>query len=85
MNIKTVDIKGKEYVEVSERIRVFRKMYKGYCLISKIIKHENGFILIEACVLNEDGVVVANGHAYEKENSTFINKTSYIVEVWIWV
>ena len=29
-------------------------------------------------VTNNDGDVIATGTAYEKENSTFINKTSYI-------
>ena len=33
---------------------------------------------MKAVVRNEEGNVIGIGHAYEKENSSFINKTSYI-------
>lgn len=76
--MKTINIKGKEYVEVNERIKFFRENYKGYKLTSEIISLENGFVVIKATILNENNEVVATGHAYEKEDSSFINKTSYI-------
>ena len=78
--LKTVDIKGKAYVEVNERIRHFRssEQYKGYQLVSEITSLEGGVCIIKATILNDQCVVVATGHAYEKENAGFINKTSYI-------
>ena len=33
---------------------------------------------LKAIIKNPDGVILATGLAYEKEGSTFINKTSYI-------
>ena len=79
-NLKTVDIKGKAYVEVNERIRHFRsdEQYKGYQLLSDIVSIENGVCIIKATILDENCTPVANGLAYEKEGSSFINKTSYI-------
>lgn len=76
--MKTIDIKGKQYVEVNERIKFFRENFKGYKLTSEIISLENGFVVIKATIMNENNEVVATGHAYEKEDSSFINKTSYI-------
>jgi hypothetical protein len=76
--MKTVDIKGKAYVEVNERIKYFREHYEGWSLESDLLSLDNGVCVIKATIRDENGVVKANGLAYEKENSTFINKTSYI-------
>lgn len=37
--LKTVDIKGKAYVTVNERIKYFREHFTGYRLISDIVYH----------------------------------------------
>ncbi len=76
--MKTVDIKGKAYVEVNERIKYFRENYKGWSLESDLLSLDNGVCVVKATIRDENGVVKANGLAYEIENSTFINKTSYI-------
>ncbi len=75
--IKTTDIKGKEYAEVNQRIKVFRMLYPNGFIRTHLISNENG-----VCVMNAevgiDDKVLATGTAYEKEDSSFINKTSYI-------
>lgn len=78
--MKTVNIKGKEYVEVNERIKHFRnsEAYKGWSLTSEIVSLEDGVCVIKATIADSEGAVKATGLAYEKEDSTFINKTSYI-------
>lgn len=76
--MKTVDIKGKPYVEVNERIKYFRTNYQDWAMESELISNENGVCVIKAIIRNPEGIVKATGYAYEKENSTFINKTSYI-------
>lgn len=80
--IKTTDIKGKEYAEVNQRIKAFRMVYPEGFIITVMKSNENGVCVFEAHVgyYREDGVSITLGvgHAYEKENSTFINKTSYI-------
>lgn len=75
--MKSVDIKGKQYVMVNERIKEFRKQYPDGQILTQILANSDGQILFQAKVL-VDGVLVATGHAYEKEASSFINKTSYI-------
>jgi hypothetical protein len=68
---------NKEYVEVHERIRGFREMYPTGSIMTEILTHQDGVVLFKAVVV-VDGQIVATGHAYEKEGSTFINKTSYV-------
>lgn len=81
-SIKTTDIKGKDYAEVNQRIKAFRMVYPEGIIDTDILSNENGICIIKAQVgyYEEDGCVrwLGIGHAYEKENSTFINKTSYI-------
>lgn len=76
--IKTTDVKGKEYAEVNQRIKAFRSLLPNGSIETEIISVENGVVIMKAVVRNEEGNVIGIGHAYEKENSTFINKTSYI-------
>ena len=76
--IKTTDIKGKAYAEVNERIKAFRQLFPNGTIATEIVSCEGGVVVIKATATNEDGFILATGHAYEKENSTFINKTSYI-------
>ena len=74
--IKTTDVKGKEYAEVNQRIKAFRSLLPNGSIETEIISVENGVVIMKAVVRNEEGNVIGIGHAYEKENSTFINKTS---------
>ena len=76
--IKTVDVKGKDYAEVNQRIKAFRSLVPNGSIETEIISVENGVVIMKAVIRNEDGAILGVGHAYEKENSTFINKTSYI-------
>jgi len=75
--VKTVNIKGKEYVEVHERITHLRQNYKDAQLLTEIISNDNGVCVMKATLIINDKVV-STGHAYEKEDSTYINNTSYI-------
>lgn len=72
------DIKGKSYIEVNQRIKAYRMVYPNGTIKTTLAKLENGICVFIAEVTNNDGEVIATGTAYEKENSTFINKTSYI-------
>jgi len=80
MNLKTIDIKGKQYVDVAERVRYFNETYPNGKITTGIIKDEDGVVIMQSIATPD--VAVSNryftGTAYEKEGSTFINKTSYI-------
>lgn len=80
--IKSIDIKGKEYAIVNERVKAFRMLCPNgrieterEYLIGDIGKRTVGFI---CRAYDQEGNLLATGHAEEHESSTFINKTSFI-------
>ena len=75
--IVTTDIKGKQYSEVNQRIKAFRMVYPTGTLKTEMISCENGICVFRAYVYDGE-LLLATGTAFEKENSTFINKTSFI-------
>ena len=75
--IKTTDIKGKDYAEVNQRIKAFRMVYPQGTIETEMVSNENGVCIFRANVYDDD-ILLGTGTAYEKENSSFINKTSYI-------
>jgi hypothetical protein len=79
--IKITDIKGKDYAEVNQRIKAFRMLYPEGTILTELVSNENGTCVMRATVgYEEEGTlhILGTGTAYEKEGSTFINKTSYI-------
>lgn len=76
--MKTINIKGKEYVMVNERIKAFREEHKDWSLISEIVNLTEDSCIIKASVINDKGVVVATGLAQEDKGSSMINKTSFV-------
>tara|TARA_R100000458_G_C8170701_1_gene171305 strand:+ start:37 stop:678 length:642 start_codon:yes stop_codon:yes gene_type:complete len=84
--MKTINIHGKQYVEVNERIKYFRENYKGWSLTTEILKLETITIdekehlicIMKATVLDDAGKVIGDGIAEETKGSTYINKTSFV-------
>jgi len=76
--LKTINIKGKEYITVNERIKYFREHFTGYSLTSEITHINDNGVIIKAELKDPNGVVVASGMGHEKQGSSFINKTSFI-------
>tara|TARA_R110000824_G_scaffold400188_1_gene607180 strand:+ start:452 stop:988 length:537 start_codon:yes stop_codon:yes gene_type:complete len=76
--LKTINIKGKEYVEVNERLRYFRITYPNFSLITEVLQCTEEHCVMKATILNEHGVAVATGHAHETKTGSFINKTSFV-------
>ena len=80
--INTTDIKGKDYAEVPQRIRAFRMCYPMGFISTEMLSNENGVCVFKSTVGfyddNGEPQILGTGTAYEKEGSTFINKTSYI-------
>lgn len=73
-----LDIKGKNYNAVNERIIAFRKLMPNGLILPNIISDENGRVLMSCEIIDENNRLLAKAHAYENENVGFINKTSYI-------
>lgn len=76
--IKTTDIRGKQYAEVNQRIKAFRMLCPNGCIKTKILSGQDGLVVMQASIYDEAGHLLGTGTAYEKEGSSNINKTSYI-------
>lgn len=75
--LSTMDIKGKDYVLVNERIRAFRMLYPEGTIQTELLYDTDGICTFRATIKDGDRVLGV-GHAQEKESSSYINKTSYI-------
>ena len=78
--LKTTNIKGKDYVQVNERIIAFRKLpdYKGYSIETEMVAIDSDMCVMKAIIRDSDGAVAATGFAQEDRSSSMINKTSYV-------
>ena len=50
----TTDIKGKDYVEVNQRIKAFRKLYPEGTIETEILKLEGTICVIKATIKDKD-------------------------------
>lgn len=78
--LKTVSIKGSQYVTVNERLKYFRDTFAGYSLESELIAINDETALVRAIIRNDQGTLVATGTAYERrdDKASFVNKTSHV-------
>ena len=84
--MKTINIKGKEYVQVNDRIGYFhsQKKYDKWGIETIKIKDEvcqikkDRLVQFRAVVFDENKMIRATGHAEEYMSSSYINKTSFI-------
>ena len=73
----SIKIQGNDYITVNERVKEFRRLHPQGQILTQIMANADGQVLFQAKII-VDGVLLATGHAYEKEGSSFINKTSHI-------
>lgn len=75
--LNTLPVKGKNYVMVNERVKAFRELFP-MGTISTTIEHLGDGMVVMRTIVSDGDLVLATGLAYEKETSSYINKTSYI-------
>ena len=77
---KTTNIRGKQYVEVNERIKFFRQEeeYKNWTISTEFTALDSEMCVCKCIIADTNQRVVATGHAHEERSSSHINKTSYV-------
>lgn len=76
-----IEIHGKQYVTVAERVSKFREdlpIATGWGIVTEIISQADDAIVMRAQIHDPESHVVASGHAEEKFGSTQINQTSAV-------
>jgi hypothetical protein len=77
-NKMPVNIHGKEYATVNERVEQFRTEFPLWTIESEITHHVGKEVIIKASIKDEQGRVVSTGMAHETQGAGHINKTSHI-------
>ena len=77
---KTTNIRGKQYVEVNERIKFFRQEdeYKNWTISTEFTALDSEMCVCKCVIADLNQRVIATGHAHEERSSSHINKTSYV-------
>ncbi len=86
MDLKTIKIKGQDYVQVSERIRHFRtsEEYKGWAIEIEWLRIDEDIAIARAIIKNENGIIKSMGTAMEKREErkegekAKVNETSHV-------
>ena len=72
-----VKIHGKEYRTVGKRVADFRAAHPDWSITSEVLSAAQ-LVMVKATILDDEGRVIATGHAEEERGSTNINKTSAV-------
>lgn len=68
--IKTITLKQKEYAPVNERVMAYRRVHPlGQIITTK--EFTENYVIFEAKITDEDGMVLATGHAREYLKTEF--------------
>ena len=78
--MKTINIKGKGYITVNERLKFFRteSTFKGWQIVEDLIHIDDKEGVFKVTILNTEGVQISSAHSQEYRDSSYINKTSFV-------
>ena len=74
--VPTIDIKGKAYTTVANRIAIFRKHFPDYSVVTNILHDDEIKVIVQTKITTPNNIIVATGLAEEFRNENFINQTS---------
>lgn len=77
--LQTINIKGKEYVDVATRLHAFLRLYPDWSTDTTVeyFDPEKGIIITKTSIYDENGRLRASDIAMEEQKSSIINRTSY--------
>ena len=71
-----VNIKGKSYSTVAERINKVASSVDSYSLTTEVVNIGDNHVVMKATLKIDDNLYT--GHAYEEKSSNYINETSHL-------
>ena len=81
LNLKTINLKGKEYSMVASRLEIFRKHFGfRYGIVEEILVDDGKRVVTKTSIVDRDHpeTPIGVGHAEEIRGSSLVNKTSAI-------
>ena len=78
--MKSVNIKGKQYITVNERLIYFRKqpIFKGWRILEELVELNDKEGIFKVSILDKENNIISSAHAQEYRDSSYINKTSFV-------
>lgn len=76
LNEKAIDIKGKKYVLVADRILYFNETYKEGSITTELVSEPDASLVIIKATVNPDKDRKFTGYSQAKWGDGYINKTS---------
>ena len=74
-----IELKGKQYLQVVDRVNLFRYHYgMAYTIDTEILADDGTRVLMVASIKDNDGRVVGRGYAEEIRNAGPVNRTSAV-------
>ena len=71
-----IKIHNKEYLTVADRVNTFREKYPDWSIQNSIVEIGEMYLVFKSEIFNNEGRLIASGHAEERRNSSQINRTS---------
>ena len=74
-----IEINGKTYQTVAYRLAEFRKQFptaSNWNIATECLHRDKETVVFKATIISPEGKAVASGHAEEKRDASFINRTS---------
>ena len=75
--LRRTNIKGKDYIEVNQRILAFWELYPNGRITTELLADDGKRCTFKASVYDGDNLL-ATGHSFEFQGAGMINKTSYV-------
>lgn len=78
--MKTVNIKGTQYITVNERLKYFRNTstYNNWHINEELIEINDKEGIFKVTIFDKHGEPVVSAHAQEYRDNSYINKTSFL-------
>ena len=79
--LPAINIKGKAYTTVANRIAIFRRFFPDYSIVTDILHDDDIRVVSQTKITTPDGIVIATGLAEEFRGENLINTTSALENV----
>lgn len=78
--MKTINIKGKNYITVNERLKHFKteSTFEGWQILEQLVHIDEKEGIFKVTISDKKGVEMASAHSQEYRDSSYINKTSFV-------
>ena len=74
-----VNLKGKSYLMVANRVEVFRQHFGvAFTIDTQLVSHDEKHACVRASILDDTGRLIASGYALENYGTTPVNKGNYL-------